>query len=60
MTLQLWQKRVTTLAFVGLAFVVGWISEGKYYQIRHLWKDENKLHRLEAQPKADCGWWPWI
>lgn len=64
MTSHKWQKMTTTAAMLGFAFVVGWVSEGKYYHIQRLWRNSAKLEQIERHQADKCPqnpwWWPWI
>lgn len=43
------------ISYLGLAFVVGWISCQSYYGLTNLWAQKNQLAQAAAQAVCDRG-----
>lgn len=43
------ERRFDMISAIGIAFVVGWLSNASYYNLTHLWQQKNQLQAIQTK-----------
>lgn len=43
------ERRIDLVSMIGIAFVVGWLSNSGYYNIAKLWQQKNQLQTIQTK-----------